>query len=104
MSLIAGSLAALILFPPQRTLLCSTRILPTMLRDMPISTLTALGFPAEGSDMDGAPLARISVGRRSPWGNGCGIPDLAGLWPATSPGVGLPITTAAGSLMILAAA
>ena len=48
MNLIAGSLAALIPFPRQRTLRCSTQTLPTTHRATPISTLMALGFPAVG--------------------------------------------------------
>src|SRR5579859_6690814 len=104
MSLIAGFLVALILFPPLRTLRCSTPILPTISPVTPIFTPMARGFPAVGSDTAGGPSALVSAGRRLPWANGCGILVSAGPLPATSPGVGLPITMAAGSLMILAAA
>src|SRR4029077_12326457 len=103
MNLITGSRAALTPFPRQRTLLFSTRILPTTPRDTLIFTPTALGLPAEASDMDGAPLAPALAGHPSPWANGCGIPVSAGLLPATNLGVGLLTTMAAGFLMPLVA-
>src|SRR5580700_7852479 len=101
---IAGSLAALIRFPRQRTHLFNTRIHPIICQGTPTSTPMALGPLAEDSVTDGAPSAPAWAGHRLRWGNGCGIRVSAGRLPATNPGVGLLTTTEAGSLTLLVAA
>src|SRR6202041_1253967 len=79
------------------------RILPTTCRDTPIFIRMVPGLPAEATAMAGGPLALALGGRRSPWANGCGIPDSVGPSLATNPGAGLLTTMAVGFLTLLAA-
>src|ERR1700723_414131 len=95
---ISGSLAASIRSLQQRTLLFSTPAHLTTCLDTLTFTPTAPGLPAEATDMAGGPSAQALAGRPSPWVNGFGIPDSAGLLPASNRGVGLLTTMAAGSL------
>src|SRR5580658_8663471 len=100
---ITGSPVALTTSPRQRTPLCNIRTLLTTRLALPIFTPMALGLPVVVTDMAGGLSAQASAGHLSPWVNGFGIQVLAGLLPATNPGVGLLIIMAAGSLTLLVA-